>query len=50
MGCCSPGNRTIVNEEEEKLNERGKDSLPLGIKIILVLIVIAVIACLMVFG
>ncbi|RDI45403.1 hypothetical protein DFR59_10227 [Falsibacillus pallidus] len=50
MGCCSPGNRTIVNEEEEKLNDRGKDSIPIGIKIVSILIVIAVIAGLMVFS
>jgi hypothetical protein len=33
MGCCSPNYRQTVNEEEEKLNSKGKDRAPLLLKI-----------------
>ncbi|MDQ0861818.1 hypothetical protein [Bacillus sp. V2I10] len=33
MGCCSPNYRQTVNEEEEKLNRKGKDCAPLLLKI-----------------
>lgn len=39
MSCCSPEYRKVVNEEEEKVNEKGKDTLPLFVKIISLLIV-----------
>jgi hypothetical protein len=39
MGCCSPEYRKVVNEEEEKMNEKGKDTLPLFVKIISLLII-----------
>lgn len=38
MGCCSPNYRETVNEEENKVNEKGKDSLPLPAKLIFGLI------------
>jgi hypothetical protein len=39
MSCCSPEYRKVVNEEEKKVNEQGKDSLPLFVKIISLLII-----------
>ncbi|MGD6801210.1 hypothetical protein ACQCVK_13295 [Rossellomorea vietnamensis] len=36
MGCCSPGYRKTVNEEEERINEKGSDTLPFSLKIILI--------------
>lgn len=40
MGCCSPNYRKIVNEEEERINQKGRDSLPLMAKAIIGLIII----------
>ncbi|WP_164525573.1 hypothetical protein [Siminovitchia acidinfaciens] len=34
MGCCGPEYRKAVNEKEEKINEKGKESLPFFIKIL----------------
>ncbi|MGM0902269.1 MAG: hypothetical protein ACQEXB_14380 [Bacillota bacterium] len=39
MSCCSPEYRKVVNEEERKVNEKGKDTLPLFVKIISLLII-----------
>ncbi len=39
MGCCSPNYRKTVNEEEEKINHKGKDSIPLFAKVAIVLII-----------
>lgn len=36
MGCCSPNYRKTVNEEEERINEKGSDTLPFSLKITLV--------------
>lgn len=45
MGCCSPNYRKTVNEEEEKINQKGLDKLPLLVKIIIIaLIVVSLIA------
>ena len=38
MSCCSPEYRKNVNEKEEKVNQKGKDSLPLLVKVIIILI------------
>lgn len=43
MGCCSP-NRDVVNDQEEKVNQNGKDSIPTFIKIIVTLIIVGVVA------
>jgi hypothetical protein len=43
MSCCKPGYREVVNEQEQKINEKGKDSLPLFVKIIAFLIVSSVV-------
>ncbi|MBS4192104.1 hypothetical protein KHA94_18220 [Bacillus sp. FJAT-49705] len=40
MGCCSPNYRKIVNEDEDKVNEKGKESIPLFVKIISAVIII----------
>ncbi|VEF47747.1 Uncharacterised protein [Bacillus freudenreichii] len=34
MGCCGPDYRKAVNEKEERINEKGKESLPFFIKIL----------------
>jgi hypothetical protein len=39
MSCCSPEYRKVVNEEEKKINEKGKDTLPIFVKIISLLII-----------
>jgi len=39
MSCCSPEYRKVVNEQEKKINEKGKDTLPLFVKIISLLII-----------
>lgn len=39
MGCCNPNYRKTVNEKEEELNRKGKDSVPLLAKIIILLII-----------
>ncbi|WP_162785311.1 hypothetical protein [Bacillus sp. P14.5] len=36
MGCCSPNYRKTVNEEEERINEKGSDTLPFSLKILLI--------------
>jgi len=38
MSCCSPEYRKVVEEQEKKINEKGRDSLPLFGKMIAVLI------------
>lgn len=38
MGCCNPNYRKVVNEQEEQINQKGSDSLPLTAKIIILLI------------
>jgi hypothetical protein len=38
MGCCSPNYRKTVNEQEEEINQKGRDQLPIFIKIIAVII------------
>ncbi|WP_156416274.1 hypothetical protein [Cytobacillus dafuensis] len=40
MGCCSPNYRKIVNEDEDKVNEKGKESIPLLAKMICAVIII----------
>ena len=39
MSCCNLEYRKVVGEEEKKVNDKGKDSLPLVVKIIRLLIV-----------
>ncbi len=43
MGCCSPEYRKVVKEEEERINQKGKDSLPLWAKMGIVLVTAGVI-------
>ncbi len=38
MGCCSPEYRKVVNEKEEEINKNRKDSLPLPLKISIIII------------
>lgn len=38
MGCCTPEYRKVVNEKEEEINQKGKDSLPLLLKLIIFLV------------
>ena len=38
MSCCSPNYRKTVNEKEEQINNKGREQLPLYVKIIFVLI------------
>lgn len=38
MGCCSPEYRKVVNEKEEEINKINNDSLPLPIKISIIII------------
>ncbi len=40
MGCCSPNFRKTVLEQEEKVNEKGQDTLPIPIKIGLAIVFI----------
>ncbi len=40
MGCCSPNYRKTVNEQEEKVNQQGRDTPPLFMKIGLTLVCI----------
>lgn len=40
MGCCSPEYRKVVNEKEQEVNEKGRESLPLVIKVISIITVI----------
>ncbi|MCM3585624.1 hypothetical protein M3182_07660 [Mesobacillus maritimus] len=40
MGPCHPEYRKTVDEEEKKVNEKGKDSVPLFVRIISLLIVV----------
>jgi hypothetical protein len=37
MGCCSPNYRKAVNEEEERINEKGSETLPFSLKIIMII-------------
>lgn len=39
MSCCSPDYRKVVDEEEQMVNEKGKESFPLFIKIIGLIII-----------
>ncbi|WP_377891675.1 hypothetical protein [Alkalihalobacillus sp. R86527] len=36
MGCCNPKYRETVNEEEQRINTNGKQTLPLVGKVVLV--------------
>lgn len=38
MGCCSPEYRKVVNEKEEEINKINNDSLPLPLKISIIII------------
>ncbi len=38
MSCCNPNYRKTVNDQEEKVNLKGNDTLPLFIKIIMIVI------------
>lgn len=38
MGCCSPSFRETVNEQEEKVNKRGNEKVPLLVKITILII------------
>jgi hypothetical protein len=40
MGCCDPNYREVVNDQEDKVNQNGKDSIPTFIKIIAILITV----------
>ncbi|WHY82698.1 hypothetical protein [Siminovitchia fortis] len=44
MGCCSPEYRKVVNEKEEKVNEKGRESLPPYVKILSVVITAGAVA------
>ncbi len=44
MGCCNSEYRKVVNEKEENLNQKGKDSLPLSLKVIMVLVSVGAIS------
>lgn len=46
MSCCRPEYREVVKEQEEKINQKGKDSLPLLAKVFLGVITIGAIAVL----
>ncbi|GHH96907.1 hypothetical protein [Neobacillus kokaensis] len=46
MGCCSPEYRKVVNEQEAKINQKEKDSIPLLAKIIIVNITVGALAIL----
>lgn len=35
MGCCNPKYREAVNQEEERINSNGKQTLPLVGKVVL---------------
>ncbi|MCA0989289.1 hypothetical protein [Guptibacillus algicola] len=35
MGCCNPKYRETVNEEEQRINSNGKQTLPLAGKVVL---------------
>ncbi len=39
MSCCRPEYRKVVDEEEQRINEKGKDSLPPFIKITSLIII-----------
>ncbi|CEG26487.1 hypothetical protein [Bacillus sp. B-jedd] len=41
MSCCSPNYRKTVNEQEEKINAKGRDTLPLSAKILLIAVALA---------
>lgn len=41
MGCCNPHYREHVIEQEKKVNEKGKDSLPQFIKFTIMIVVLA---------
>lgn len=38
MSCCSPEYRKVVKEKEERVNQKGQDSLPFWLKTIMILI------------
>ncbi|MGM7721472.1 hypothetical protein [Metabacillus sp. Hm71] len=40
MSCCSPEYRKVVIENEKKVKRKGRDSLPLSLKIIFSLITV----------
>ncbi len=39
MGCCNPNQYKQVREQEEQINQSGKDTLPVWLKVSSVLIV-----------
>jgi hypothetical protein len=41
MSCCNPEYRKVVNDEERRINEKGKDTVPFFVKIISLLVVVA---------
>jgi hypothetical protein len=34
MGCCNPKYREVVNAQEEKINAKGKNDIPLSLKLL----------------
>ncbi|WP_197414483.1 hypothetical protein [Bacillus sp. FJAT-29937] len=44
MGCCSPEYRKVVNEQEAKINQKEKDSVPFLAKIIIAILTVGAIA------
>jgi hypothetical protein len=40
MGCCSPNYRKTVNEQEEEINRKGIEKIPLLGKIIMIMVMI----------
>ncbi|MDF0726350.1 hypothetical protein PY093_06425 [Cytobacillus sp. S13-E01] len=40
MGCCNPNYRKAVNDSEQKINAKGKDTLPKGIKLLIVVVLV----------
>jgi hypothetical protein len=44
MGCCSPEYRKVIKAKEEELNQRGKDSVPLSLKMLITLVIVGTIS------
>ncbi|MCM3569520.1 hypothetical protein [Neobacillus mesonae] len=44
MGCCSPEYRKVVNEQESKINQKEKETIPPLAKIVIVIITAGAIA------
>lgn len=49
MGCCDPEYRKQVLEKEKEVNEKGKETVPAFVKIIVVIITLVTISSLIIF-